>query len=79
MKSKLIKISIPSIGGLKTSTDVQLDKESGELKLVTAVKFEAEMAPEDIAELLRLQKKGIVINASFESPQYQLPEAENAT
>jgi hypothetical protein len=73
-ESQLIKIGITSIGNLNTQTKVELDKNSGELKLITKVSFEAEIQPEAISELLKLQKKGIVINADFMSPQYPLPE-----
>jgi ribosomal protein S27AE len=57
LESQLIKICIDSIGNLNTQTKVELDKNSGELKLITKVSFEAEIQPESISELLKLQKK----------------------
>jgi hypothetical protein len=73
--SKLIKIEIKEIGGLKTNTEVELDKDTGEIRLKTVVKFEANIEPDQLSELLKLQQKGIVINACFTSPQYPLPES----
>ncbi len=69
-----IVIDVPFARNIKTKTECELNKETGEISLVATVSFSAEADPDVIAKLLKIQKKGLIINAQFSSAQYELPE-----
>ena len=69
-----MSVKLNKISDLTTTTGVRIEK--GEARMVAVIKFQTETSPGIIGEILKLQKPGLPLEITIDSPQQPLPWAE---